>query len=221
MLSAGTKDLPPSVRHASDALGSHSDSNSDSNAYLTADSVADSEPEPSPLPFRQGNYMEFAPRITVVGCGGAGGNAGAVTVYGDIHVRWHIWWHELLCIRWYTRRWHTPVFGGISGDVYGGKYCGICGGIVRWQTRWHKVAFTMASAVAYTVVVHAVTAFFLNLPTPPTPAPPTPTLAPPCPPHPTDPPRPRPFLPTPPPTPHPPPHHPPSPPAPLPTAVFQ
>ncbi|CAM9582921.1 unnamed protein product [Sphacelaria rigidula] len=32
--------------------------------------------EPPPLPFHQGNYMEFAPRITVVGCGGAGGNAG-------------------------------------------------------------------------------------------------------------------------------------------------
>ncbi|CAM9636097.1 unnamed protein product [Scytosiphon promiscuus] len=31
----------------------------------------------SPLPFHQGNYMEFAPRITVIGCGGAGGNAGA------------------------------------------------------------------------------------------------------------------------------------------------
>eukprot|EP00903_Cladosiphon_okamuranus_P005602 g5574.t1 len=32
-------------------------------------------PSSSPLPFHQGNYMEFAPRITVVGCGGAGGNA--------------------------------------------------------------------------------------------------------------------------------------------------
>lgn len=31
---------------------------------------------PSPMPYLQPNYMEFAPRITVVGCGGAGGNAG-------------------------------------------------------------------------------------------------------------------------------------------------
>ncbi|CAB1102007.1 unnamed protein product [Ectocarpus sp. CCAP 1310/34] len=39
--------------------------------------VSDSTPSSSasPLPFHQGNYMEFAPRITVVGCGGAGGNA--------------------------------------------------------------------------------------------------------------------------------------------------
>ncbi|CAN0230939.1 unnamed protein product, partial [Ectocarpus fasciculatus] len=39
--------------------------------------ASDSTPSssPSPLPFHQGNYMEFAPRITVVGCGGAGGNA--------------------------------------------------------------------------------------------------------------------------------------------------
>ncbi|CAM9230486.1 unnamed protein product, partial [Ectocarpus sp. 4 AP-2014] len=39
--------------------------------------VSDSTPSSSasPLPFHQVNYMEFAPRITVVGCGGAGGNA--------------------------------------------------------------------------------------------------------------------------------------------------
>ncbi|CAN0520533.1 unnamed protein product, partial [Ectocarpus sp. 12 AP-2014] len=39
--------------------------------------MSDSTPSSfaSPLPFHQGNYMEFAPRITVVGCGGAGGNA--------------------------------------------------------------------------------------------------------------------------------------------------
>ena len=40
--------------------------------------AAESDPAPSPLPFHQGNYMEFAPRITVVGCGGAGGNAGTL-----------------------------------------------------------------------------------------------------------------------------------------------
>ena len=78
VISAGTKDSPPPVRHAFDALGPNSDLSSDSNAHSVADSGPEPEPEPSsPLPFRQGNYMEFAPRITVVGCGGAGGNAGA------------------------------------------------------------------------------------------------------------------------------------------------
>ncbi|CAM9102736.1 unnamed protein product [Pylaiella littoralis] len=46
----------------------------ESNSTTTPLSVPPS-PSSSQLPFQQGNYMEFAPRITVVGCGGAGGNA--------------------------------------------------------------------------------------------------------------------------------------------------
>ncbi|CAM9129702.1 unnamed protein product, partial [Hapterophycus canaliculatus] len=44
----------------------------------TPDSTTTATEPPAPgsaLPFHQGNYMEFAPRITVIGCGGAGGNA--------------------------------------------------------------------------------------------------------------------------------------------------
>lgn len=61
---AASRRFPPDLRHAS------SDSDSTPTAAPSPSSSS------SPLPFHQGNYMEFAPRITVVGCGGAGGNAG-------------------------------------------------------------------------------------------------------------------------------------------------
>ena len=61
---AASPRFPPDLRHAS--------SDSDSTPTPTPSPSSSS----SPLPFHQGNYMEFAPRITVVGCGGAGGNAG-------------------------------------------------------------------------------------------------------------------------------------------------
>eukprot|EP00752_Nemacystus_decipiens_P016326 g14601.t1 len=48
---------------------------SDSDSATTHTPAPSPSPSSSPLPFHQGNYMEFAPRITVVGCGGAGGNA--------------------------------------------------------------------------------------------------------------------------------------------------
>lgn len=74
-----------------------------SSSPRTTLNAAVTETEPSPLPFHQGNYMEFAPRITVVGCGGAGGNAGVS--------RGSLWWWSYHRIGSWLMQYFVAFFG--------------------------------------------------------------------------------------------------------------